>query len=243
MSDKKKLFIHGGSSLISKYLIKEFQNEFDELYVFCRNIEKTKLILECDTFHNKKFYFFENDLNDLDLTLNDIEKLPNDLSGVLWVTGYTGNADIEFEDIEKARLNLNVNFLNVTISLSKLSKKLTINNNTFICVLTSVAGLRGRNKRLYYSAAKGGLINFLSGLRQKFNNKVKVVTVIPGYISTNAFEEKAPKFLIENPKECSQTIFKAIKKNKEIIYINKLWRIIMWMILLIPEKIFKKLKF
>ena len=128
-------------------------------------------------------------------------------------------------------------------SLSKLSKKLTINNNTFICVLTSVAGLRGRNKRLYYSAAKGGLINFLSGLRQKFNNKVKVVTVIPGYISTNAFEEKAPQFLIENPKECSQTIFKAIKKNKEIIYINKLWRIIMWMILLIPEKIFKKLKF
>ena len=243
MSDKKKLFIHGGSSLISKYLIKEFQNEFDELYVFCRNTEKTKLILECDTFHNKKFYFFENDLNDLDLTLNDIEKLPNDLSGVLWVTGYTGNADIEFEDIEKARLNLNVNFLNVTISLSKLSKKLTINNNTFICVLTSVAGLRGRNKRLYYSAAKGGLINFLSGLRQKFNNKVKVVTVIPGYISTNAFEEKAPQFLIENPKECSQTIFKAIKKNKEIIYINKLWRIIMWMILLIPEKIFKKLKF
>ena len=243
MPDKKKLFIHGGSSLISKYLIKEFQNEFDELYVFCRNTEKTKLILECETFHNKKFYFFENDLNDLDLTLNDIEKLPNDLSGILWVTGYTGNADIEFEDIEKARLNLNVNFLNVTISLSKLSKKLTINNNTFICVLTSVAGLRGRNKRLYYSAAKGGLINFLSGLRQKFNNKVKVVTVIPGYISTNAFKEKAPKFLIENPKECSQTIFKAIKKNKEIVYINKLWRIIMWMILLIPEKIFKKLKF
>ena len=165
------------------------------------------------------------------------------MSGILWITGYTGNPNEEFENVEKAKLNLKVNFVNVVVSLTQLSKKIIIHNNSFICVLTSVAGLRGRYKRLYYSAAKGGLINFLSGLRQKFNNKIKVITVIPGYILTNAFQEKAHKLLIVSPKTCSKKIFKGIKNNKEIIFINNLWRIIMWIILLIPEKIFKKLKF
>ena len=243
MYNKRKLFIHGGSSLISKYLIQEFQDEFDEFYIFCRKKEKTKSILEVERFDNKKFFFFENDLNDLSLTLNHIDKLPSDLSGILWITGYTGNPNEEFENIEKAKLNLKVNFINVVVSLTQLCKKIIIHNNSFICVLTSVAGLRGRYKRLYYSAAKGGLINFLSGLRQKFNNKIKVITVIPGYILTNAFQEKAHKLLIVSPKTCSKIIFKGIKNNKEIIFINSLWRIIMWIILLIPEKIFKKLKF
>jgi len=44
-------------------------------------------------------------------------------------------------------------------------------------------------KRLYYSAAKGGLINFMSGLKQFYKDKIKVITVIPGYISTNNFKE------------------------------------------------------
>ena len=58
MYNKKKLFIHGGSSLISKYLIQEFQDEFDEFYIFCRKKEETKSILEVERFDNKKFFFF-----------------------------------------------------------------------------------------------------------------------------------------------------------------------------------------
>ena len=57
-----------------------------------------------------------------------------------------------------------------------------------------MAGLRGRSKRLYYSAAKGGLINFMSGLRQFYKDKIKIITVIPGYISTNSFTEKISLF-------------------------------------------------
>ena len=243
MNYKKKLFIHGGSSLISKCLLKKFKDDFDQFYIFCRNVEKTKLKLEVENFKDKKFFFFQNDLNDLESTLIDLNKLPNDLTGILWITGYTGNSEEEFEDLQKIKLNLNVNFINVVISLTTLVKKLKIEKNTFICVLASVAGLRGRNKRLFYSAGKGGLINFLSGLRQKLNQKIKVITVIPGYISTNAFTEKAPNFLITSPEKCSDIIFKGIKNNKEIIYIDNLWRVIMWIIFFIPEKIFKKLNF
>lgn len=241
---RKKLFIHGGSSLLSKYLIKKFSSEYDDFYIFCRNIEKAKQIIDFETYTKEKnFYFFSNDLNNLDETLKDIEKLPLDLGGIIWVTGSTGKPDQEFLDYKEAQKNINVNFAHTVLCLTNLTKKILLEKNSFICAITSVAGLRGRSKRLYYSAAKGGLINFMSGLRQFYKDKIKIITVIPGYISTNSFTEKSPEFLITTPEKAANTIFNSIKRNKEIVYINFLWKYIMMIINLIPEKIFKKLNF
>ena len=124
-----------------------------------------------------------------------------------------------------------------------LLDKINLNKNSFICAITSVAGLRGRYKRLHYCAAKSGLISYMSGLRQKYNGIIKVITVIPGYISTNTFDIDAPKILITSPEKCAQKIFRSIKKNQDIIYINYFWKLIMFLVLLMPENIFKKMKF
>ena len=243
MYTSKKFFLHGGSSLISKFLIEKFQDDFDELYIFCRDIQKTKNIIEIKKYSNKNFFFFENNLENIEQTIQDLNKLPDDLSGIFWISGITGDADNEYNSRVSLEKNLNINFLNPVICISLLTKKIIKNNKSFICVFSSVAGLRGRKKRLYYSSAKSGLITFLSGLRQKFNNEIKIFTVIPGYVSTNSFTERASKFLISTPKECAEIVHKNIKKNKEIIYVNFIWKIIMKIISLVPENIFKKFKF
>jgi len=238
-----KILIHGGSSLISKYLIEELYNNTDEFHIFCRSEKKTKEIINLEKYNSNKFFFYENDLKNIDLTLSDIEKLPNDLTGIFWISGYDGFPKQEITNVKLLEENLKVNFLNIVICINFLLKKLILKKNNFICVHTSVAGLRGRKQKLFYSAAKAGMINYLSGLRQLYNNKLKIVTVIPGYISTNAFDIKAPKFLITSPKKSSQIVINGINSNKEIIYINWVWRLIMIVIKLIPEKIFKKLNF
>tara|TARA_B100000242_G_C43036850_1_gene483409 strand:- start:1036 stop:1761 length:726 start_codon:yes stop_codon:yes gene_type:complete len=239
----KKIFIHGGSSLISKFLIKKFKHETSEFYIFCRDIKKTKLIIGNENLTESKFYFFENNLENLEETFEDLNKIPNELDGIFWVTGFTGDVQKELNSIEKASLNLKINFTNVVLCLSFLIKKMRISKQSFICVITSVAGLRGRKRKLFYCSAKSGLINFLSGLRQELNGKINVLTVIPGYISTNSFNEKSYQFLITSPEKMSKKIYEAIKKNKEIIYVGGIWRILMFLISIIPEKIFKKLKF
>jgi len=240
---KKKILIHGGSSLISKHLIEELYNTTDEFHIFCRSINKTKQIIDFEKYNPNNFFFYENDLNDLDLTLDDIKKLPNDLTGVFWVTGYTGSPDQETNNTKLLKENLKINFLNVVVCINFLSKKMILKKENFICVLTSVAGLRGRKQRLFYSAAKSGLISYMSGLRQQYNNRLKIVTVIPGYMNTNTFNIKAPKFLVISPKRSSQIIINGINSDKEIIYINWIWKLIMVIVRLIPEKLFKKLNF
>ena len=121
------------------------------------------------------------------------------------------------------------------------------NNDSFIVALASVAGIRGRAKQLFYSSAKSGLIAYLSGLRRKLVvKKINVLTIIPGYIRTRAFDKdrwNAPSFLIVSPKKSAQIIYKAIKSKKDIVYLSFIWRTIVFCILCIPEKIFKKFKF
>ena len=128
--------------------------------------------------------------------------------------------------------------------INKIIPKIIPNDNSFIAVLTSVAGIRGRGKRLFYSSAKSGMNAYLSGLRQKiFDKRINVLTVIPGYMNTKPFNIKAPKFLICSPEKAAKIIYKSIIKKKEIVYINFFWRIITMIINFIPEKIYKKLKF
>ena len=120
-------------------------------------------------------------------------------------------------------------------------------SNSFIVALSSVAGVKGRKKQLFYSTAKSGLISYLSGLRQKLHiDKIHVMTVIPGYINTEPFRKmnlNAPNFLVTEPEKAAFIIKKSLIKKKEIIYINFLWGFIMKIIQLIPEKIFKRFSF
>ena len=55
-------------------------------------------------------------------------------------------------------------------------------------------------------------------------------------------EIKQPKFLIDDPTDVAKLIYKGLSEKKEIIISYK-WRLITFFIKIIPEKIFKRLKF
>ena len=242
--NKNYIIIYGGSSLISKELLKILSKDFDKFIIFCRNKNIVhQYILELK-LENLEIKILEADLLDLESNISFIEKLENNILGLIWVAGFTGNPDVEYLDPKKCETNLRINFINPVLLINKILPKMKTGNQSFLAVLTSVAGLRGRSKRLFYSSAKSGLINYLSGLRQKFSKeKINVITVIPGYMNTKPFNINAPSFLISSPEKSARIIYDAIKKEKEIVYINFFWKIIMFCINLLPEKIYKKLKF
>ena len=62
-------------------------------------------------------------------------------------------------------------------------------------------------------------------------------------MSTDSFTENSPKLLIVKPSKAAKIIYKSIKKKKEIVYVNFIWKIIAFVIKFIPENIFKKLNF
>ena len=238
------IIIYGGSSFISKELLKILSKDFNQFIIFCRKKSIIQQYIYEMKLENLEIKIFETDLLDLETNLSIIEKLENNISGLIWISGFTGNPDEEYLDSKKCEINLRVNFLNPVLLINKIVPKMKTGKKSFIAVFTSVAGLRGRSKRLFYSSAKSALIAYLSGLRQKLNREqINVLTVIPGYMRTKPFNSKAPSFLITSPEKSAQIVYNAIKREKEIVYINFFWKIIMFCINLLPEKIYKKLKF
>lgn len=243
------IIIYGGTSEISCHLIKLYNHECAKFIIFCRNKNNFLNFLQNINFdiNLTKFDIFETNLLEIEMNLKIINKFESNISGIFWIAGMTGDANKEYLDINDARKNMEINFINPTLLLNELSKKLIKNNNSFIAVITSVAGLRGRKKQLFYSPSRAGLIAYLSGLRQKLSvSKILVTTIIPGYMNTKPFRNgkwSAPKFLITEPKNVAYKIKKGIEKNQEIIFINFWWKIIMIIVKFIPEKIFKRLSF
>lgn len=246
----KNIIIYGGTSEISLALIDIFEMECEKLIIFCRSKENfIKVLKEKHNYNDliNNIQIFETDLINLDKNLEIIKTLKKEISGLIWIAGYTGDSLSEYKNINEAEKNIKINFLNPALIITELSKKMLKRNNSFIAVFTSVAGLRGRKKQFYYSSSKSGLISFLSALRQKlFKDQILVTTVIPGYMNTKPFREgkwNSPWFLITNPNKVALKLKNAIDNNKEIIFINYFWKIIMTIVKLIPEKIFKRFSF
>jgi len=80
-------------------------------------------------------------------------------------------------------------------------------------------------------------------LRNKLDkSKVDVLTVISGYVQTKKSPKNGlSKSLVIHPKELAKKIFMAQQEKKNIIYSSYVWRIIMLIIKILPESLFKKL--
>ena len=109
--------------------------------------------------------------------------------------------------------------------------------------ISSVAGERGRAKNYIYGSSKAAFTVFLSGLRNRLNKKnVHVLSVLPGTVYTKMTKGlNLPKLLTTYPDKVANKIYHGVINKKDIVYSIELWRYIMLIIKLIPEKIFKKL--
>ena len=111
-----------------------------------------------------------------------------------------------------------------------------------VIILGSVAGDRGRLKNYVYGSAKAGLHAYLQGLRARlWRAGVTVTTVKPGPTDTAMTFglEKLP--LMVPPEIVARDAFRAAIAGREVVYTPAPWRLIMAIICVIPERIFKKL--
>jgi len=146
---------------------------------------------------------------------------------------------------------LDSNFVGPALIIQKFRELLmdnlkSFNGNISLIVISSVAGDKGKSSNYLYGATKSALTTYLSGIRQEFyhiSKNIHICTVIPGFVDTEMTRGMSlPKFLVSSKSHVADRIFDAFEKKREIIYIKKIWRIIMLLINLMPEYIFKKLK-
>lgn len=171
-----------------------------------------------------------------------IDALPEVPQVAVCAVGTMGEQAENAADPQRAAEVMRANFEGPATLLGEIANRMEARGSGTIVGISSVAGLRGRASNYVYGSAKAGFTAFLSGLRNRLAQKgVHVVTVLPGFVATAMTEgmDLNPK-LTAQPAEVADAIVKAVETGRNVVYVRRIWQVIMAIIRTIPEPIFKK---
>ena len=129
--------------------------------------------------------------------------------------------------------------------LVRLAEGFAARGRGTIVGVSSVAGDRGRASNYVYGSAKSGFTAFLSGLRNRLaRTAIRVITVKPGFVRTcMTAGMKLSARLTAEPQEVAAAVFAAETRKRDVIYVRPIWRLVMSIIGMLPESVFKKTRF
>ena len=139
---------------------------------------------------------------------------------------------------------INSNYTGAVSILNVVANDFERRKKGVIVGVSSVAGERGRQSNYLYGSAKAGFTAYLAGLRNRlYHHNVHVMTVKPGFVKTKMIENlSTPSVLTAIPKKVAEKISRGILRKKNTLYVLSIWGLIMFVIKLVPEGIFKRLK-
>lgn len=138
---------------------------------------------------------------------------------------------------------LEINGISPVLYAEAFAKHMAKTNRGTIILIGSVAGDRGRKSNYVYGAAKGLVTRYAQGLQHRLaNTGVKVVLVKPGPTDTPMtahLKERGAK--LAPVEDVASQIVKGAEAGKAIVYAPGKWKIIMLVIMHIPNLIFNKI--
>ena len=172
------------------------------------------------------------------------QEIPSAPDVVICAFGYLGDQDKAKTDWAEAAHILSVNYLGAVSFLQQAALRMLPRKSGVLVGISSVAGDRGRGSNYYYGSAKAGFSAFLSGLRNElFSTGIRVLTVKPGFVDTRMTAHlQLPPLLTASPDEVAVAILRHLHTGNEVVYVRGIWRLIMLLIRLLPEFVFKRLR-
>jgi len=241
----KRILIIGATSSIAEHCARIWAARGEALHLVARNEQHVQVIAsDLKVRGASEVTTYVTDLNNMDKHEELLDVADAALGGVdivLIAHGTLSNQKSCELSVKETLAEIQTNALS-TISL------LTLNANKFeakqsgtICVISSVAGDRGRASNYVYGTAKAMLTTFTSGLRQRLHKfNVSVVTIKPGFVDTPMTSELKKGFLWAKPSAIAARIVDAIEKKNTEIYMPSFWWLIMFIIKSMPDKLFRR---
>lgn len=162
---------------------------------------------------------------------------------VVVTAGEFGTQDQLEADLDRARTLLVNNFSHTVIFCEEARRRLMAQGGT-LCVMSSVAGDRGRKPVVLYGAAKAGISYYLEGLDHKYRAAgLRVVCVKPGFVKTGMTSGLKPPPFAGEPRGVARDIVRAIDRGTPVIYTPGMWRLVMTVIRLLPRGVMRRIGF
>ncbi len=239
------VLILGATSDIGQAIAVRFAKQGYDLQLAARDAgDLSSLSTDCSIRFNVHCTTHSFDATAFDTHASFFSSLPAVPDISILVFGYMDSNEATTGDQKKLLNTVHVNFTGAVSILNIISREYKKRNAGTIAGISSVAGERGRATNYIYGSAKAGLTAYLSGLRNEmFAYHVHVASILPGFVYTKMTEDmKLPALLTATPQLVAETVYTAVQKKKNVVYVKWFWRWIMYIIKAIPEFMFKKMK-
>lgn len=243
----KKILIVGATSAIAEHCARIWAHRGDALYLVARNEQHLRAItLDLKARGAAQVHSYCICLNDIEshsAILDAAEAAMGSIETVLIAYGTLPNQSVCEKNVEETLLEIKTNALSIVSLLTHITNRFEANKTGTVAVISSVAGDRGRSSNYVYGAAKAMITAFTSGLRQRlYKSNVTVITIKPGFVDTPMTASFKKGLLWAKPAKVSEKIVHAIDKRKSEVYVPGFWRFVMFLIIMIPQPLFKRLK-
>jgi short-subunit dehydrogenase len=242
----RKILVVGATSAIAEATCRIFAKDGDIFYlVGLKEDRLVSIARDLEIRGAKKAYHQVLDMTNINQHQELLQRANMSMDGVdmLFIAyGTLPDQSLCEESNIFADQEFNTNCTSVVSILGVVANKFQEQKSGHIVAITSVAGDRGRKSNYLYGASKGAVSLFLQGLRNRLHNDgVYVLTVKPGFVDTPMTKDFTKGILWSKPELVSKEIYKAIINKNDILYTPKYWRLIMFIIKIIPESLFKRL--
>jgi len=235
----KKAVIIGATSGIGRELAKNLSADGYIIGITGRRLhllEQLKDELSNQTFVKVMDISNEN-------AISTLQNLINEMQGVdlVIISAGTGFIDPKLP-WEKEKETIETNVLGFTAMANVTYHHFQKKGTGHLVGISSIAAIRGGDAPAY-NASKAFVSNYLQGLRYiigKSNNAIAVTDIQPGFIDTHMAQGDG-LFWVASPQKAANQIFRAIKKKKKHAYITKRWRLIGWVLKVMPDFLYNKL--
>jgi decaprenylphospho-beta-D-erythro-pentofuranosid-2-ulose 2-reductase len=242
----KKILIIGATSGIAEATGKLFAAQKAQLYLLARNQEHLiSLARDLKVRGATSVEHHTFDVEDLPQCHSTLERVLSNMGHidiVLIAHGYLPEQTVCDNSVEKTLQALHINALSTIALLINIANHLERQKHGIIAVITSIAGDCPRYSNYVYSTSKNMVSSFLQGLRSRlYKNNIHVLTIKPGPVDTPMTKAFKKNFLWASAENVAQGIVSAVKRKKEVVYLPKFWRPIMFLLKVMPQSYFKKI--
>jgi short-subunit dehydrogenase len=154
-------------------------------------------------------------------------------------TGFE-NAALEWES---ERDTIAVNVLGFAGMVNVAVRHLETRGSGHLVGISSIAALRGNRVAPAYAASKAFVSNYLQGVRYRFTKPklpIVVTDVQPGFVDTRMAKGDR-LFWVASPQTAARQIAAAIRGRKRRVYITRRWRLIAWLMQVLPDALYSRL--
>ncbi len=240
----KKILVLGATSGIAEACVRLWAARGDALFLVARNEQRLNTVAADAGVRGASYVgLAAADLNDTSAHPALLAHAAESLGGIeIAFLAFGVLGDAEDHSFAAAAPVLHTNLIAASSAVLWLAEYFVPRHAGTLAVLSSVAGDRGRKSNYVYGASKAGLSALVDGLRNRIDREgVRVMTIKPGPVRTAMTESMKGSAKFADVEKVAAMLVAAIDKGTDVVYVPGTWRVIMSVIRLIPESVFKKL--